>query len=119
MRCALSILCPKLPLPGTWAAPDIPQAHLAGPAQAETRGTPMLISVVSLDITCLQARLFCGTFPRMQGPVKERWRELCELAAVEQDHDKLMALIQEIDRLLAEKEERLRNRTNGTRDNNR
>jgi hypothetical protein len=37
---------------------------------------------------------------------KERWIELCEQAAVEQDHDRLMALISEIDRLLAEKEKR-------------
>jgi hypothetical protein len=37
---------------------------------------------------------------------KERWIELCEQAAVEQDRDRLMALISEIDRLLAEKEKR-------------
>jgi hypothetical protein len=37
---------------------------------------------------------------------KERWIELCEQAAVEQDHDRLMALISEIDRLLCEKEKR-------------
>ena len=44
----------------------------------------------------------------MQGKIKERWIELCEQAAVEQDHDRLMQLVSEIDRLLAEKEERLR-----------
>jgi hypothetical protein len=38
---------------------------------------------------------------------KEKWMELCEQAAVEQDADKLMALIKEIDRLLQEKEDRL------------
>jgi hypothetical protein len=32
---------------------------------------------------------------------KERWQELCELAAKEQDPEKLMELIREIDRLLA------------------
>lgn len=41
---------------------------------------------------------------------QEKWMELCALAATEQDHDKLMALIAEIDRLLREKEERLRAR---------
>ena len=46
----------------------------------------------------------------MQGKTRERWLELCEQAAVEQDHDKLMALIAEIDRLLGEKEQRLRNK---------
>jgi len=44
---------------------------------------------------------------RMQGKAKERWIELCEQAAVEQDSKKLMKLIQEIDRLLREKQERL------------
>ena len=39
---------------------------------------------------------------------KEKWLELCALAAVEQDSEKLMALVKEIDRLLAEKEARLK-----------
>ena len=43
----------------------------------------------------------------MQGQDKERWVELCEQAAVEQDSKKLMKLIQEIYRLLAEKQARL------------
>jgi hypothetical protein len=38
---------------------------------------------------------------------KERWMELCELAAVEQDSKKLIALTQEINRLLSEKQDRL------------
>jgi hypothetical protein len=38
---------------------------------------------------------------------KERWVELCEQAAVEQDSKKLVALTQEINRLLREKQERL------------
>jgi hypothetical protein len=37
---------------------------------------------------------------------KEKWMELCELAANEQDANKLMALITEINRLLEEKEQR-------------
>jgi hypothetical protein len=36
------------------------------------------------------------------------WMQLCEQASVEQDPEKLMELIQEINRLLDEKEERLR-----------
>jgi hypothetical protein len=39
---------------------------------------------------------------------KERWLELCQQAAVEQDSKKFMELIQEINRLLEEKEQRLR-----------
>jgi hypothetical protein len=39
---------------------------------------------------------------------KEKWMELCEQAATEQDSDKLLKLIAEIDRLLAEKGNRLK-----------
>ena len=42
----------------------------------------------------------------MQGN-RERWHELCELAASEQDGQKLLELTKEIDRLLAEKQDRL------------
>ena len=44
----------------------------------------------------------------MQGELKERWLQLCELAANEQDSDKLMALVAEINHLLQQKEERLK-----------
>jgi hypothetical protein len=44
----------------------------------------------------------------MDGQTKERWLELCERAAVEQDAEKLVAIIHEIERLLEEKESRLR-----------
>ena len=44
----------------------------------------------------------------LQGENAERWRTLCEQAATEQDPQKLVELIQEINRLLAEKGERLR-----------
>ena len=43
----------------------------------------------------------------MKGKVKERWRELCEQAALEQDPRKLSELVAEIDRLLEEKQNRL------------
>jgi hypothetical protein len=38
------------------------------------------------------------------GNNEERWRELCARAAVEQDSQKLMELVQEISRLLAERQ---------------
>jgi hypothetical protein len=38
----------------------------------------------------------------------EKWMELCTLAAKEQYHEKLLELIREINRLLAEKEQRLK-----------
>ena len=46
----------------------------------------------------------------MKGETGERWRKLCEQAAVEQDPLKLMDLVSEINRLLREKEERLQRR---------
>jgi hypothetical protein len=50
---------------------------------------------------------------------KERWMELCEQAAVEQDSKKLVALTQEINRLLSEKQDRLdQARKNPAKDGN-
>ena len=44
----------------------------------------------------------------MQGPNLERWQELCRQAATEQDPKKILELAVEINRLLEEKENRLR-----------
>ena len=41
------------------------------------------------------------------GETKERWMTLCEQAAVEQDGKRLLDLIEEINRLLDEKRQRL------------
>jgi hypothetical protein len=38
---------------------------------------------------------------------KEHWTELCRQAAVEQDPKKMLRLVTEINRLLAEKQDRL------------
>jgi hypothetical protein len=43
----------------------------------------------------------------MKGETRERWQHLCELAADEQDHEKLMELVKEINDLLEAKEKRL------------
>jgi hypothetical protein len=43
----------------------------------------------------------------MQGEKKERWMELCAQAADEQDPQKLLALVKEINDLLEEKQSRL------------
>ncbi|MCU1270241.1 MAG: hypothetical protein JWN74_1535 [Acidobacteriaceae bacterium] len=45
----------------------------------------------------------------MKGQKKEIWMQLCERAASEQDPDKLMELVKEINQLLEEKERRLKN----------
>ena len=44
----------------------------------------------------------------MQGKVQEEWIQMCEQAAIEQDSEKLMALITEINRMLDENEQRLK-----------
>jgi len=44
----------------------------------------------------------------MQDEKQEHWMELCAQAALEQDPEKLHALVEEIDRLLQEKEDRLK-----------
>jgi hypothetical protein len=46
----------------------------------------------------------------MHGDKGERWHELCEQAAKEQDANRLTELVREINRMLSEKEERLQNR---------
>lgn len=50
----------------------------------------------------------------MQGETGERWRKLCEEAAIEQDPERLLQLAQEITRLLDEKEQRLKNTRQGS-----
>jgi hypothetical protein len=50
----------------------------------------------------------------MDAQNKERWLQLCELAATEQDPHKLFQLVQEINRLLEEKEGRLKTQTAGS-----
>ena len=44
----------------------------------------------------------------MEGETRERWFELAQRASVEQDPEKLLALAQEITRLLEEKEESIK-----------
>jgi hypothetical protein len=39
----------------------------------------------------------------MKGETGERWRQLCEQAAVEQDPERLMELVEQINRMLEEK----------------
>ena len=43
----------------------------------------------------------------MKAEKKEHWMELCERATTEQDPQKMLEIISEINRLLKEKEDRL------------
>ena len=47
---------------------------------------------------------------------KERWMELCEQASTEQDPQKLSALVEEINRLLIQKENRVQGRSQPAED---
>jgi hypothetical protein len=52
------------------------------------------------------------TYPLVKGVClenREKWMELCEQASTEQDPEKLLALVQEINRLLEAKQERVNN----------
>ena len=46
----------------------------------------------------------------MKGKTNERWQEVCEQAAIEEDPEKLLKLVAEINRLLHEKLGRLEDR---------
>jgi hypothetical protein len=46
----------------------------------------------------------------MTSETKERWMEFCEQAAKEPDPEKLIALVEEINRLLQEKQDRINGR---------
>jgi hypothetical protein len=48
----------------------------------------------------------------LKGEKKEIWMHLCEQAAIEQDADKLVDLIKQINQLLEEKELRLKRNLN-------
>jgi len=49
----------------------------------------------------------------MQGENLEDWQKLCQQAAGERDPQRLMQLIQEIDRTLSEKEDQFVGQTHG------
>jgi hypothetical protein len=49
---------------------------------------------------------FLPLFRNYAGQQKERWQELCELAAQEQNPERLMELVAESNRLLEQKEQR-------------
>jgi len=44
----------------------------------------------------------------LQGEKEERWTELCRQAAVERDADRLVDIVDQINRMLYEKEQRLK-----------
>ena len=55
----------------------------------------------------------------MKGKLKEQWEQLCEKATVEQDSEQLRALIREINQMLYDKEQRLKDPQSGKASSNR
>ena len=49
----------------------------------------------------------------MIGENEERWRKLCEAAAKEQDSERLLAFVRQINQMLADKERRLKVQVKG------
>jgi hypothetical protein len=50
----------------------------------------------------------------MKGQTIERWQQLCALAVEERDLDKVLEIVKEINRLLEEKEQRLKKARSGS-----
>ena len=63
---------------------------------------------VVLFVTCFAEAV-------MQGENLEQWQKLCQEAAGERDPERLMELIREIDRMLSEKERRLKSASANTK----
>jgi hypothetical protein len=61
------------------------------------------------DIYASSAFVLFSEVPTVEN--KERWMELCEQASTEQDPQKLSALVEEINRLLVQKEHRVQGKT--------
>jgi hypothetical protein len=72
------------------------------------RACPLKVRHLTDLIYQLCYKLLLHLEDAMFGDEKERWMDLCELAAKEQDPAKLMALVAEINRILESKEQRLK-----------
>ena len=64
---------------------------------------------VRIGLSVLSGHHRCRRGTTVIGKNKERWHELCEQAAVEQDPKKMLVLVREINKLLEEKRVRLNN----------
>ena len=84
---------------------------MQAPAAVLLKGFPQLVRFLQylVWLTTISDRMFARLeYVVMQGKLKEEWMQLCEQAAVEQDTERLMGLITEINRMLDEKEQRLK-----------
>jgi hypothetical protein len=62
-----------------------------------------------MSLPSIRLTEFTDWRPRtMQRKVKEDWMQLCEQVAIEQDTQRLIELVRELNRMLDEKEQRLK-----------
>lgn len=71
-------------------------------------GLRLLGLALFLHLLCRDPRVSPRLEVQMKGQTKEHWMELCEQAATEQDPERLLQLINEINRMLDQKQERLK-----------
>lgn len=77
---------------------------------ASPKNQPDALVVSAEEPSKLVTAIHDNLNPRYRNPEDENWLQLCSQAAVERDPEKLMKLLQEIDRLLNEREERRKKR---------
>ena len=75
-------------------------------SDASPKNQPDALVVSAEEPAKLVATIHENLKPSYRDPADEHWLQLCSQAAVERDPDKLMKLLQEINRLLYEREER-------------
>ena len=80
-------------------------------SNASPKNQPDALVVSAEEPSRLVSTIHENLNPHYRSAEDERWLQLCSQAAVEQDPDKLMKLLKEINRLLIQREERRNRRT--------
>jgi hypothetical protein len=75
-------------------------------AAASPKNHPDALVVSNEETSRLVPTIYENLRSAYRDPEDERWKELCSQAAVERDPAKLMKLLEEINRILTEREER-------------
>lgn len=79
-------------------------------SSASPKNQPDALVVRAEEASRLVSTIHENLKPTYRDAEDEQWMQLCSQAAVERDPEKLMNLLQEIDRILNEKEERRKRR---------
>ena len=81
---------------------------------ASPKNQPDAVVVSAEEPSLLVSTIHENLKPAYRDAADERWMQLCSQAAVERDPQKLMNLLQEINRILNEREERRKRRPPGS-----